>query len=147
MARSVKEKSGREADVLVIDTTENEVAVEDVRAVIERATRTRVLNPVWLDGMLKHDFHGTKKIKDRVEYLLGLTATTHAVDNWVFDAVADRLVFDEEMRRRLQENNPYATVKLAETLLETERRGYWEIDEEKKKKLRRIILALEGDVE
>jgi len=87
---------------------------------------------------LKHDFHGTKKIKDRVEYLLGFSATTGKVDNWIFD---------EEMRKKLQLNNPYAAMKISEVLIESERRGYWKVEKEKLKRLRNIILNMEGDVE
>ena len=113
---------------MVIDSTEEDVVVEGLKIAIERATRTRTLNPLWIEGMLKHDFHGAKKIKDRVEYLLAFAATTGKVENWIFDEVADRLIFDEEMRRRLQENNPYATMRIAELLVEAERRGYWKVE-------------------
>ena len=114
---------------------------------IERATRTRMLNPGWIDGMLRHDFHGAKKIKDRVEHLLGFAATTGSVENWVFDRVAERFVFDEEMRKRLQANNPYATVKICESIIECERRGYWASDSETLRNLRTILLNMEADIE
>lgn len=147
LARSVQDKKGEKAEVLVVDSTEEDVVVEDLKIAIERATRTRLLNPVWIEGMLKHDFHGAKKIKDRVEYLLGFAATTGKVENWVFDEVADKLIFDEEMRKRLQSNNPYATMRIAELLVEAERRGYWKADEERMKKLRDIVLDMESAVE
>ncbi|MEW5920590.1 MAG: cobaltochelatase subunit CobN [Bacillota bacterium] len=147
LSRSLRHKTGREAHIMVIDTTEEEVEVEDLKASIERASRTRLFNPAWLEGMLKHDFHGAKKIKDRVEYLMGFAATTGQVESWVFEEVGDRLIFDEEMRRRLQDNNPYAAVKIGELLVETERRGYWQADPDKLDKLRDLVLQMEGDVE
>ena len=147
LSRTVQEKKGRKAETLVIDSTEEDVVVEDLKMVIERATRTRTLNPLWIEGMLKHDFHGAKIIKDRVEYLLAFAATTGKVENWIFDEVADRLVFSEEMRRKLQQNNPYATMKICELLLESERRGYWKVEKEKFKQLQNIILDIEGDIE
>lgn len=147
LARTVQQKRGERADVLVVDSTEEAVAVEDLKITIERATRTRMLNPNWIDGMLQHDFHGAKKIKDRVEHLLGFAATTGSVESWVFDRVADRFVFDEEMRKRLQANNPYATVKICESLIECERRGYWASDREKIRNLRDILLNMEADIE
>jgi cobaltochelatase CobN len=134
LSRTVQDKKGEKAEVLVTDSTEEDVVVEDLKIVIERATRTRTLNPQWIEGMLKHDFHGTKKIKDRIEYLLGLTATTGKVENWIFDEVADKLVFNEEMRKKLQLNNPYAAIKISELLIESERRGYWKAEEEKLKR-------------
>jgi len=147
LSRTVQDKKGEKAEVLVIDSTEEDVVVEDLKLTIERATRTRILNPRWIEGMLKHDFHGTKKIKDRVEYLLAFAATTGKVENWIFDEVADRLIFDEKMRKRLQSNNPYAAMKIAELLIETERRGYWKTKKEKLKSLRDIILNMESEIE
>jgi cobaltochelatase CobN len=147
LARTVQHKRGERADVLVVDSTEGAVTVEDLKITIERATRTRLLNPTWIDGMLRHDFHGAKKIKDRVEHLLGFAATTGSVENWVFDRVADRFVFDEVMRKRLQSNNPYATVKICESLIECERRGYWASDRETIRNLRTILLNMEADIE
>lgn len=147
LSRSVQEKKGERAEILVVDSTEEDVVVEDLKVSIERATRTRLLNPRWIEGMLKHDFHGAKKVKDRVEYLLAFAATTGKVENWVFDEVADKLVFDERTRKKLQQNNPYATMKMCELLLEAEKRGYWNVEEEKLKKLRSIILNMESELE
>ncbi len=132
---------------MVIDTTEEDVEVEELKTTIERASRTRLFNPAWLDGMLRHDFHGTKKIKDRVEYLMGFAATTGTVESWIFDEVGDHLIFNEEMRKRLQENNLYAALKIGELLLETERRGYWQAEPQKLDKLRNLIMEMEGNVE
>lgn len=147
LSRSVQDKRGEKADIQVIDSTEEDVTVEDLKIVIERATRTRTLNPRWIEGMLKHDFHGAKKIKDRVEYLLAFAATTGKVENWIFDEVADKLILDEEMRKKLQQNNSYATMKICELLIESERRGYWKAEKEKLEQLRNIILNMEGDIE
>lgn len=77
------------------------------------------MNPAWLEGMLAHDHHGAKNVKDRVEHLLGFSATTGSVENWVYDDVADTLLLDPEMMRRLSENNPFATMRMGEILLET----------------------------
>jgi len=147
LSRTVQDKKGDKAEVLITDSTEEDIVVEDLKIVIERATRTRILNPLWIEGMLKHDFHGAKKIKDRVECLLGLTAMTGKVENWIFDEVADRLIFNEDMRKKMQLNNPYAAIKINELLIESERRGYWKVEEEKLKKLRNITLNMEGDIE
>lgn len=71
--------------------------------------------------MLKH-YYGVKKIKDRVEHHFAFAETTGKAEGWIFDEVAKRLVFDEEIRRRLQLNNPYAIMKIAELLIEAGRR-------------------------
>jgi len=147
LSRTVQEKKGQKADTLVIDSTEEEVVVEDLKDSIERAVRTRLLNPVWLEGMLKHDFHGAKKIKDRLEYLLGFAATTAKVENWIFEEVVDKLIFNDEMRKKLFQNNPYSTIKISELLIEAEKRGYWKTEKEKLTQLQSIVLKMEGEIE
>lgn len=147
LARSVKEKRGEYPEQWVVDTTEESLEIEDVEKVIDRATRTRTLNPKWLDGMLSHDFHGAQKVAQRVEYLIGLQATTGKVKEWLFDRAAETLLFDEQMRRRLTENNRYATLELAERMLEAHDRGYWEGSPEKLEKLKSIILDMEAWLE
>jgi cobaltochelatase CobN len=147
MARAAAACGAESADIMVVDQAGDDTDVEELASVVERAARTRTLNPRWLEGMLAHDFHGGKIVKDRVEYLLGLAATTHAVESWVFDKAAERLIFDDSMRARLERNNPYATQRMAEVLLESNRRGYWQASDEQIKKLRDLMLALEGGLE
>ena len=68
--------------------------------------------------------------------------TTGKVENWVLDDVADTLIFDEDMRKKLQTNNPYATLKMSELLMESNRRGYWKVKKEKLSELQNIILNI-----
>jgi cobaltochelatase CobN len=147
MTRAAEVCGASSTDIMVVDQAEGDSEVENLQPVIERATRTRTLNPDWLDGMLSHDYHGAKIVKDRVEYLLGLAATTNSVQSWVFDQTADRLIFDEDMRARLERNNPFATQRMAEVLLESNHRGYWQATAEQLEKLRDLMLAMEGDLE
>ena len=147
MASAATVSGAQQTDIMIVDQAEGDSEVEELQAVIERAVRTRTLNPQWLDGMLAHDYHGTKIVKDRVEYLLGLAATTNSVESWVFDQTAERLMFDEDMRTRLERNNPFATQRMAEVLLESNRRGYWQATDGQLEKLRDIMLEMEGGLE
>lgn len=147
LSKSVSEKRGVDVDVLVVDTTEEEVTTDTLEDAIKISVRTRLFNPRWIEGMLAHRFHGGKKIKDRFENLLGFSATTGKVENWIFDEAANRYIFDEEMRKRLFENNPYATLRICQILVEAEKRGYWKTDPSRIEKLNEIILSLEGHLE
>ncbi len=147
MNKAVETISGETPLLMISDTTKEIVCTEDVRDVIKRGTRTRLLNPKWIDEMLKHDYHGAQQIEERVYITLGFAATTHAVDNWVWSAIAERFVYDEEMRKRLMENNKFATLGLVERLMEAEQRGYWEATEEELEKLRQTYRDMEGDIE
>ena len=132
---------------MITDTTKEVIKTEDVGDVIVRGTRTRLLNPKWIDGMLEHDYHGAQQIADRLENTLGLAATTNAVPNWIWSSIAERFVFDEKMRIRLEENNKFAAVEIMERLFEAEKRGYWNATEEEMEKMKRAYLEMEGDVE
>ena len=51
------------------------------------------------------------------------------------------------MMRRLSENNPFATMRMGEILLETYERGYWDASEERIQRIREMILKLEYELE
>ncbi len=147
LARTVAETSGKKAMMLISDTHNGRPRTEDVQRSIQRGSRTRLLNPKWLDGMLQHQFHGGQQLADRLENLLGLAATTGSVDNSIFDDANERFVLDETMRNRIRENNQYSLLEIMERLLEAQQRGYWKPKEEDLEELRRQYLKLEGDLE
>lgn len=147
LARTVETVRGRAPVQLITDTTKERLRTETVREALERGIRTRLLNPRWIEALLAHDVHGAQKISDRVQYLIGFAATTHAVPNWVFSAVAERYLFDPVMRRRMMENNVYATEEITRRLLEAYRRGYWQASDDELNKLREVYLETEGAIE
>jgi len=147
LSKAVETVKGKKAAMMITDTTKEVIKTEDVGDVIVRGTRTRLLNPKWIDGMLEHAYHGAQQIADRVENMLGLAATTNAVPNWIWSSIAERFVFDEEMRRRLEENNKFAAMEIVERLFEAEKRGYWKATEEELEKMRIAYLEMEGGIE
>ena len=147
LARSVEAAKGSPPEMLISDTTKEFIRTESVGEALNRGLRTRLLNPKWIDELLKHDFHGAQKISDRVEYLIGFAATTHAVENWVFTAVTQRYILDEAMFQRLAANNRFAAESVLKRLAEAAQRGYWEATEEELQALRERYLELEGLIE
>ena len=147
LSKSIELLKGKKPEMLIADTTKEVVKVENIKDAIERGTITRTLNPKWIDEMLKHEFLGVQKIAERIENLLGLAATTNAVDNWIWDKVAERFVFDEEIFEKLKESNPYATKEILERLLEANRRGYWDAGVDKIEKIEEKYLELDGMLE
>jgi len=147
LARTVETVRGTAPEMLISDTTKALVRTETVKDSLNRGIRTRLLNPAWIDELLKHEFHGAQKVSDRVEHLIGFAATTHAVDDWVFTAVTDRYVRDEALFRRMTENNRFAAEEVIKRLFEADRRGYWKATDEERALLRERYLRLEGDIE
>jgi cobaltochelatase CobN len=86
-------------------------------------------------------------VAERLENVLGLAATTHCVENWIWSSIAQRYIFDRELRDKLISNNKFAAVEVAERLLEAEKRGYWKATEEEMEKLRDAYMEMEGDIE
>jgi cobaltochelatase CobN len=147
LARTVESVRGQAPAMLITDTTKEVVRTENVRDALNRGLRTRLLNPQWINGMLEHDYHGAQEVAERVEYLIGFAATTHAVDNWAFSRVHDRYVADRETFQRMVANNRYATEELMKRLFEAEKRGYWQASEEEQEMLRNRYLELESQIE
>ncbi len=147
LARTVESVRGAAPAMLITDTTKEVLRTETVGAALNRGIRTRLLNPRWIEALLAHDYHGGQKISDRVEYLIGFAATTHAVENWVWSAVTDRYIRDPEIFRRMTENNRFAAEAIVKRLFEARTRGYWQATEEEKRLLRDRYLDLEGEIE
>ncbi len=147
LAKSVELVKGRKVQMYVTDTTGNKPITEPVDKSIARGIRTRVLNPKWVDGMLAHKAHGAQKIADRFENVLGLAATTGAVDEWIYDALDQTYVQDENLRRRMTENNPHAYMRILEQMMEYSERGYWKATEEQLNRIRDIYIDMENELE
>ena len=144
-------RGGNKASVYVVDGSGPTVRTTGVRRSIERGLRTRLLNRKWIDGLLSVRYHGAQKINDRFENVLGLAATVGEVDTGVFDDMFRCYVEDEEMRRRVQENNNWAYMSMLDRLSEADDRGYWDATDEERERLREAyeeseeIAELESD--
>lgn len=130
---------GKRPKMLTTNTSTEKIRTEDVSAAISRGTASRTLNPKWIDAMLEHEYHGAQHIADRVQYLIGLEATTGSVSQTIWENTANTFLFDPEMLERLRENNRYAADEIAQRMYESTRRGYWEASEEELQKLLDIL--------
>ena len=147
LCRTVESVRGQAPTMLITDTTKEVLLTETVGESLKRGVITRLLNPKWIDGLLHHNFHGAQKIADRVQYLIGFAATTHAVETWVWSAILDRYVRDDKLFERMTENNRFATAELLKRLREAEIRGYWQATEEERTLLQDRYLEVEGTIE
>jgi magnesium chelatase subunit H len=97
--------------------------------------------------MLAHGFEGAREIEVRVNNTYGWGATAGAVDDWVYQGVAETYVLDDVMRERLAALNPHAAVGVVRRLLEAEGRGLWNADPNTIDQLREIYADLEDRLE
>jgi len=147
LAKSVEMVKGEKVKIYITDTTGEKMETETAAKSIGRGVRTRLLNPKWIDGMLAHKHHGAQKIADRFENIMGLTATTGQVEEWIYDDLNTTYIEDEEMQKRMKENNPYAYIEIMEQMFEYYNRGYWDASDEQINNLKKVYLDVEGDVE
>ena len=139
IARAVKRARGgaEETPVYIGDQTRGTGKVRTLRDQIALESRSRTLNPKFYEGMLKHGSEGVRQIEAHVTNTMGWSATTKAVDPWVYQRLSETFVLDEAMRRRLAELNPQASARMANRLLEASDRNYWQPDAE-------TLAALQG---
>lgn len=148
MTAAARHLSGKDVKAYYGDTREPEhVEVRDLADEVRRVTRTKLLNPKWIEGMKQHGYKGAGDISKRVGRVYGWEASTQEVDDWIFDDITKTFVLDEEMRQFFEENNPYALEEIARRLLEAESRGLWNADPEVLEDLKNTYLEIEGWME
>ena len=147
ISRAVKKASGSAVPVYIGDQTRGEGLVRTLSEQVALETRTRTLNPKWYEGMLKHGYEGVRNIEAQVTNTLGWSATTGAVQPWVYQQITQTFVLDPEMRERLAALNPTASAKVANRLLEAHERQYWTPDASVLDALRQAGAELEDRLE
>jgi magnesium chelatase subunit H len=150
ISRAVKRAKGpsaKTAPVYIGDQTASEGTVRTLQEQVALETRTRMLNPKWYEGMLKHGYEGVRQIEVHVTNTMGWSATTGQVAPWVYQHLTETFMLDPEMRKRLADLNPTASAKVANRLLEAQRRNYWSPDAATLEALRRAGEELEDRLE
>ncbi|WP_066725399.1 MULTISPECIES: magnesium chelatase subunit H [Hyphomicrobiales] len=129
ISRAVRRaKGGAATPVYIGDQTRGEGTVRTLSEQVSLETRTRVLNPKWYEGMLKHGYEGVRQIETHVTNTMGWSATTGQVEPWVYQKLTETYLLDPAMRERLAALNPTASAKLANRLIEAQARQYWQPD-------------------
>ena len=118
-------RGGQLPPVYIGDQTRGEGRVRSLNEQIALESRTRMLNPKWYEGMLKHGYEGVRQIEAHVTNTVGWSATTGQVDGWVYQRISETYVLDTAMRDRLSALNPTASARMAHRLIEAHERRLW----------------------
>ncbi|MEO0887312.1 MAG: cobaltochelatase subunit CobN, partial [Cyanobacteria bacterium J06648_10] len=122
--------------------------VRSLQSEIARVYRSRVVNPKWIKGVMRHGYKGAFEMAATVDYLFAYDATTGCVADHMYTGIAEAYVFDSEVRQFVEKSNPWALRDMAERLLEAKQRGLWEgASEEMVDGLRAIAHEAEGKIE
>jgi cobaltochelatase CobN len=109
-----------------------------------RVVRSRVLNPKWIGAMRGHGYKGAFEMAATVDYLFGYDATTHVVEDWMYERLTDAYVGDPDVRKFFEQSNPWALRAIAERLLEAHERDLWHASAGALDTLRSALLEAEG---
>jgi cobaltochelatase CobN len=119
-----------------------------LRQELVRVYRSRVINPKWIAGVMRHGYKGAFEMAATVDYLFAYDATTHCVEDFMYEGVAQAYLLDDQVQDFVQTHNPWALRDMAERLLEAHQRGLWQqapsnlLDQ-----LRAIALQAEANIE
>ncbi len=128
ISRSIARARGAAPAVYIVDATHGSSKVRTLGEQVDLETRTRTLNPVWYEGMLRHGFEGVRHIESSVTNTMGWSATTEGVSPWVYQRISETFVLDDAMRTRLTDLNPKASARMAGRLIEASDRKFWNPD-------------------
>ncbi len=109
ITRAVGQYKGNEVPVYIGDQTRGDGVVRTLAEQVALETRTRMLNPKWYEGMLKHGYEGVRQIEAHVTNTMGWSATTGQVAPWVYQQLTRDLCArrrDAQPSRRTQSRPP-----------------------------------------
>ncbi len=138
---------GKAPTSYIADTTTANAQVRSLSETIRLDSRTKLLNPKWYEGMLDSGYEGVREVAKRLNFTLGWSATSGAVDNFVYEEANETFINDPEMRKRLLELNPHSFRRIVGTLLEVNGRGYWETSDENIQQLQELYQEVEDRIE
>jgi cobaltochelatase CobN len=122
--------------------------VRQLREEIARVYRSRVVNPKWIAGVMRHGYKGAFEMAATIDYLFAYDATTHCVEDHMYQGIADAYLFDPVVQEFVQQKNPWALRDMAERLLEANQRGLWQsVSSQTLDQLRALVHEAEGTIE
>lgn len=147
IARAVKRAKGEDISIYIGDQTRGGGKFRTLADQVSLETRSRSLNPKFYEGLLSHGAEGVRQLEAQVTNTLGWSATTGKVEPWVYQRLSETFVLDDEMRQRIAEMNPTASLRMANRLIEASERDYWKPDPDTLDALRESALELEDKCE
>jgi cobaltochelatase CobN len=119
-----------------------------LEAEIAKVYRSRVINPKWIAGVMRHGYKGAFEMSATVDFLFAYDATAKCVEDYIYEGVANAYLFNPEVSEFIQQNNPWALRDIAERLIEAYQRGLWQdLSIETLDNLRSLVHQAEADIE
>jgi cobaltochelatase CobN len=127
LVAAVRALTGTSPAAYLGDTSRpDDVRARTLREEAARVFRSRVVNPRWLSGVMRHGYKGAVEMAATVDYLFGYDATAEVVEDWMYQRLAGAYLLDDTIKEFLRRVNPWAERAMIERLLEAADRGLWQ---------------------
>jgi len=149
MTTAVKSISGNAPEVYFGDNSRTaQPKIRKLSEEIARVYRSRVVNPKWIAGAMRHGYKGAFEMSATLDYLFAYDATTNCVSDFMYEGIAEAYVFDPDVQNFIKSSNPWALRDMSERLLEANQRGMWQdVTADMLDKLKAIANDAEGEIE
>ena len=125
----------------------DKVKIRDSKEELRFVYRSKILNPKFISGLKNHGFRGVSEVASLTEFTFGWDATSDIADDWMYEGLAEKYLFDPDTRAWMEENNPHAMMEMINRLMEAYERGMWEAKPETLENLKDLYLDLEERIE
>ncbi len=127
LSAAVENNSGSKPFMVIADhSRQQRPKAHSLQKEIDKVMRSRVLNPVWIEGIKNHGYKGAFEMSATVDYLFAYDAATDVIPDWCYQSIVDKWISDSSIITFMVDNNPWALRDIAERLLESHNRGLWE---------------------
>ena len=122
--------------------------IRQLQEEIARVYRSRVVNPKWIAGAMRHGYKGAFEMAATVDYLFAYDATTNCVADHMYEGIAQAYLFDPVVCEFIQNHNPHALRDIAERILEAHKRNLWQdVNIQTLESLRNLVHQAEAVIE
>lgn len=148
MIAAVRSLSGKAPKSYSGDSTNrSHVRVRTLKEEVNRIFRAETINPKFISGMMKHGYKGAQDLAGRASITFQWDATSHVVDDWMYESMARKYALDPKVQEWMKKVNPWALERIVETLLEAEQRKLWNAEDDTLSKLQELYLSIDGELE
>jgi cobaltochelatase CobN len=122
--------------------------IRHLKEEIARVYRSRVINPKWIAGVMRHGYKGAFEMAATVDYLFAYDATTKCVEDHMYQGIVQAYLLDPSTCQFIERHNPYALRDIAERILEANQRGLWQdVNIQTLETLRNLVHQAEAAIE
>ena len=149
LAAAVRSAQGKNPQIYCGDhSLPSKPRIRHLTEEIARVYRSRVVNPKWIAGVMRHGYKGAFEMAATVDYLFAYDATTKCVEDYMYQGIVQAYLLDPNTCQFIEQHNPYALRDIAERILEANQRGLWQdVNIETLETLRSLVHQAEAAIE